>query len=162
MSNSKLTRSFTEALRTRLAALEEKDFVSTVSDLVTVARANELVQKFSAQKTSSNSIPTPSAPATSDQAAVTSISGNQFNNEVEKHLTDYRRGQANLSKQTAGKLQVADQKNAELLQNIDPKALNDYGTYGSFLSYEKRARYVSNVYNAAKNITDLKRIFGKA
>lgn len=136
--------------------------MSTIAELVTVARANELAQKYAGQKAATTAASTPQTPPSSNQASVTTLSGNQFNNEVEKHLTDYRRGQANLSKQTATKLQFADQKNAELLQDIDPKALSDYGTYGSFLSYEKRARYVSNVYSAAKNISDLKKLFGKA
>jgi hypothetical protein len=138
--------------------------VSTIAELATLARANQLAQQYYAQNNANITANANKKPTTksSDEAALPTITVNQFSNEVEKHIADYRRGQAGLSKQTAGKLRYVDQQNAELLQNISPKALSDYGAYGSFLSYEKHSRYVSNVYAAAKGIADLKRTLESA
>ena len=128
--------------------------MSTVAELVISARANALASSIAKK----DSPPVnKDAPDNGDQAAINSLSGNYFSNQVEKHLSDYRRGRPGFSKDTAGKLQSVDEANGQLLRDIDPKALTNYGAYGSFMSYEKRARFVSNVYSSAKNIAQLKK-----
>lgn len=133
--------------------------MSTVANLVSTARATALARRLAKQNTPPAST---TEPASTDQATIESLSGNYFSNQVEKHLSDYRKGRGSLSKDTAGKLQSVDEANGQLLQDIDPKALTSYGAYASFMNYEKRARYVSNVYSAAKNIADLKKTLSKS
>ena len=140
--------------------------MSTISQLATLARGLALAQKLGAEKKrGTHAIDSnPSSPTSANQAATSTISNsnNQFSAEVEKHLSDYRSGQAALSKQTAGKIQRADDANAQLLQEVDPKLLSNYGNYGSFMSYEKRARYVTNIYSSAQQIAKLKKAFEAA
>jgi hypothetical protein len=136
-----------------------RDSVSTIADLVKTARANALTGSL-AKKAAPTEVN--NAAKSADQAAIKSLSGNYFSNQVEKHLSDYRRGRPGFSKDTAGKLQVVDEANGQLLRDIDPKALTSYGAYGSFMSYEKRSRFVSNVYSSVKNISELKKTLNNA
>ncbi len=123
--------------------------MSTVSTMVLTANAVALARQYAQSAQSAlhgNEQPR------GDDAAVADFSNNEFFSELEKHLADYRNGRGELSKKTADKIGRVDENAASLLQGLDPKSFITYSAYGSTMSYERRARYVSNVYAHAKHI----------
>lgn len=135
--------------------------MALVADMVRAAQAAALARQY--QQPSTPGGETPSAPSpSSDQAVIADISTAGFSSELEKHLTDYRKGRAEMSKKTSGKLQKLDETNASLLQQLSPRALTQYGLYGTFMNYETRSRYVANVYSAARETASITRTLTEA
>lgn len=129
--------------------------MALVADMVTAAKAVALAQKYQ-QQSAAEKAPSP-APSSGDEAVVPHLSSSGFTSELEKHISDYKKGRGELSEKTAGKVQRFDEANSALLQQFSPKALSSYGLYGTFMNYESRARYVSNVYSATKEISTITR-----
>ena len=123
--------------------------------MVAAAQAAALAQKYQQQSAAAAPAATPTSSA--DQAVVQQLSTNGFSSDLEKHISDYKKGRAELSTKTASKLQRYDEANGSLLQQLPPKALISYGLYGTFMNYEARARYVANVYTSAKEISTITR-----
>lgn len=123
--------------------------------MVRAAQAAALAKQYT--QTALDAVPQTVTPSDSaNQAAVVSISeGNNFTTELEKHLADYRNGRGDLSKKTSYKIQRYDEEASSLLQGLNPKAFLAYSAYGSTMTYERRARFVSNVYTNAKNTASI-------
>lgn len=64
---------------------------------------------------------------------------------VEKHVDDYKSGNANLSTETAANISGQEDRIFERLANEDPTARIKFGAYLTALTYDQRARYVENL-----------------
>lgn len=126
--------------------------MSTVSSMVVTANAVALARQY-AQSAQSAPAGENSPRGDSDQAVIAEVAGNQFRSELEKHLSDYRHGRGELSKRTADTIGRLDESASSLIQGLDPHAYLNYSAYSSTMSYERRARFVSNVYASARHIT---------
>ena len=94
---------------------------------------------------------------------ISTISGKQAGKlnlvDVEKHLDDYKKGKANLSKETAAKLNSAEDEIFGSLLNTDIEAQQKFGAYLTALSYDQRARFVENLGGLSDNIQRIKKVF---
>jgi hypothetical protein len=126
--------------------------VSRITDFVTSARAQGLI---ASSKPPTEAVNPADSTSVNSEAAIRSLSSNELRSDVEKHLSDIRKRRGNLSRSTAFKIGDADDANAKILENSNPRALLSYGSYSSFMGYEARARFVTNVYNSIKSIGPL-------
>jgi hypothetical protein len=75
--------------------------------------------------------------------------------DLEKHLSDYRKGRAGNSKKTAEKLPQANINSALQLSNINPRFSANYSLYSSGFSYSAKARYVKNIDDVLPHINKI-------
>ena len=72
----------------------------------------------------------------------TSVSRNEFQQKVEKHISDYRSGNGNLSSDVGGEISA---KAEALVGQLDPKTSKNFTAYSTGLRYDQRARYLNNL-----------------
>ena len=68
--------------------------------------------------------------------------------KLEKHLSDYRSGNGNLSKETAATIFDKEGLNGSFLAANYPKLLASYSGYVSGMRYDERSRFVKGVNGA--------------
>ena len=103
------------------------------------------------------SIPTVGAksptPFSSTDAAVVSISRNISSVNIEKHIDDYERGKAYLSKSISTELRKKDLQNSFDLAAQDPTAFTSYLLNSTALNYKSKARYIESVSKANETVS---------
>lgn len=78
-------------------------------------------------------------------------SQNELIADVEKLVSDYRRGQPEFSRGTSLELQERGGDAAAILNRSNPQAGSLFQAVSTFLSYDQRARYFSAVSTAVEN-----------
>lgn len=76
---------------------------------------------------------------------VDSLSGVYFTNKLEKHITDYRAGKAELSREVGSQLERKREVTSTDFAYNDPKALSLYSGFLTILRYDRKARFINGV-----------------
>ena len=76
---------------------------------------------------------------------------NQLISDVEKLVSDYRRGDEVRSRSTIQELGERSSASNSLLSRTDPRAASLYNSVSTFLSYDQKARFVSALSTATDN-----------
>lgn len=87
-------------------------------------------------------------PIDSDLSLLQGISGTRFISDLEKHLDDYDRGKAYLSKSTAAEIN----RQADANINLDPNYFALYSQYSTGFSYASNAYLTHAVYDVRKTL----------
>ena len=75
--------------------------------------------------------------------------------ELEKHLSDYKKGRSYASKETAEKLGSIHYSSALEVSELNPDAGLQFSLFRSTLSYSAKARYTKNIDEAVRHIKKL-------
>lgn len=82
-----------------------------------------------------------------------SLGGTEFRNKLEKHLDDSKKGRGYISKDVEGKLGEIGGAAENFLSQSNPKLLANYSGYLSALPYDRKARFVTAVYESSKAVS---------
>jgi hypothetical protein len=85
----------------------------------------------------------------SNSSLVYGLSGTRFINELEKHLDDYSRGEAYLSKSTSAELQ---RQAISSSTGLSPKSLALYSSYSTGFTYTSKSYLTHAVYDIHKAV----------
>ena len=82
-------------------------------------------------------------------------SGKLDTSSVEKHISDYKSGNGNLSKETAADISGQEDRIYQTLAQEDLSARIKFSEYLTALTYDQRARYVENLGDVADSSSKL-------
>ena len=88
-------------------------------------------------------------------SVINQVSEDSFSLKLSKHLSDYRRGEGYLSKETAGEIYQRLGRAAARLSENDPRAAASFNAYSTGFSYESRARFVQGVEQSSRTSATL-------
>jgi len=90
------------------------------------------------------------------------LRGTAFLNAVEKHLSDFKSGNGQLSREVGLQLQERDQATRSLINSNSPALAATYAGYASALNYTRRARFIEGVSSAQQRVSEIQSIQDKA
>jgi hypothetical protein len=89
-----------------------------------------------------------------------SQSQNSVVNAIEKHISDVKKGQGDISKNVAYSLGQQSSNASDILSKTNPKALSAYSGYLSGLRYDRAARFVNGVEYGLSTISTVEGVIG--
>ena len=92
--------------------------------------------------------------------SIRSQSQNSVVNAIEKHISDVKKGQGDISKNVAYSLGQQSSNASDILSKTNPKALAAYSGYLSGLRYDRAARFVNGVEYGLSSISTIEGVVG--
>ena len=87
-----------------------------------------------------------------------SYSSVSFTNKLEKHISDVKKGEEYLSRDTGAELRDKDISINQILKDFDINTKTLYNAYSTAFSYDKRARFINNTENAMYSLNKIRNL----
>ena len=88
-------------------------------------------------------------------APVTGVTPGNFSQRLEKFIDDTRKGRGVLGSSVPSELNAKVSQSSQLLALTDPSSLQLSNAYSTAFSYDKKARFLSNVSDASQAFTSV-------